>query len=79
MIIPEHQKESIDTIIDKDFIQLHSKNVKQYNPVLSKFVVMSKNQVYILKNIYLKVTEVTVYLTYFQMIMCLLKVEGRNL
>ena len=33
MIIPEHQKKVLILSGDKDFIQLHSKNVKQYNPV----------------------------------------------
>ena len=38
MIIPEHQKKVLILSGDKDFIQLHNKNVRQYNPVLSKFV-----------------------------------------
>ena len=38
MIIPEHQKKVLILSGDKDFIQLHNRNVKQYNPVLSKFV-----------------------------------------
>ena len=38
MIIPEHKKKILILSGDKDFIQLHGPNVKQYNPVLNKFV-----------------------------------------
>ena len=39
-------------LVDKDFIQLHNDRVKQYNPVLNKFVGQGETQVYILENIY---------------------------
>ena len=35
---PNHEKKVLILSGDKDFIQLHSPNVKQYNPVLNKFV-----------------------------------------
>ena len=35
---PEHKKKILILSGDKDFIQLHNKNVRQYNPVLNKFV-----------------------------------------
>ena len=35
---PNHKKKVLILSGDKDFIQLHSPNVKQYNPVLNKFV-----------------------------------------
>ena len=38
VIAPEHKKNVLILSGDKDFIQLHDKNVKQYNPVLNKFV-----------------------------------------
>ena len=38
IIAPEHKKNVLILSGDKDFIQLHDKNVKQYNPVLNKFV-----------------------------------------
>ena len=39
VLCKKYQSENIVIVsADKDFIQLHSKNVKQYNPVLSKFV-----------------------------------------
>ena len=38
MIIPEHKKKVLILSGDKDFIQLHGPNVRQYNPVLNKFV-----------------------------------------
>ena len=38
MIIPEHKKKILILSGDKDFIQLHGSNVRQYNPVLNKFV-----------------------------------------
>ena len=38
MIIPEHKKKILILSGDKDFIQLHGPNIRQYNPVLNKFV-----------------------------------------
>jgi len=38
VIAPEHKKNVLILSGDKDFIQLHDKNVKQYNPVLKIFV-----------------------------------------
>ena len=38
VIAPEHKKNVLILSGDKDFIQLHGPNVKQYNPVLNKFV-----------------------------------------
>ena len=35
---PNHAKKVLILSGDKDFIQLHNNNVRQYNPVLSKFV-----------------------------------------
>jgi len=35
---PNHKKKILILSGDKDFIQLHGPNVKQYNPVLNKFV-----------------------------------------
>ena len=35
---PNHEKKVLILSGDKDFIQLHGPNVKQYNPVLNKFV-----------------------------------------
>ena len=35
---PNHKKKVLILSGDKDFIQLHGPNVKQYNPVLNKFV-----------------------------------------
>ena len=35
---PNHAKKILILSGDKDFIQLHNENVRQYNPVLSKFV-----------------------------------------
>ena len=35
---PNHKKKKLILSVDKDFIQLHGPNVKQYNPVLNKFV-----------------------------------------
>ena len=43
MIIPEHQKKVLILSGDKDFIQLHGPNVRQYNPVLNKFVGKGEN------------------------------------
>jgi len=38
IVAPEHKKKVLILSGDKDFIQLHGPNVKQYNPVLNKFV-----------------------------------------
>ena len=38
MHMPEHKKKILILSGDKDFIQLHGPNVKQYNPVLNKYV-----------------------------------------
>ena len=38
LVAPEHKKKVLILSGDKDFIQLHGPNVKQYNPVLNKFV-----------------------------------------
>ena len=38
MIAPNHEKKVLILSGDKDFIQLHNEYVKQYNPVLNKFV-----------------------------------------
>ena len=38
IIAPEHKKNVLILSGDKDFIQLHDRYVKQYNPVLNKFV-----------------------------------------
>ena len=38
MIAPNHEKKVLILSGDKDFIQLHNENVRQYNPVLNKFV-----------------------------------------
>ena len=38
VIAPEHKKNVLILSGDKDFIQLHGPNIKQYNPVLNKFV-----------------------------------------
>ena len=38
VIEPEHKKNILILSGDKDFIQLHGPNIKQYNPVLNKFV-----------------------------------------
>ena len=43
VIAPEHKKKVLILSGDKDFIQLHDKNIRQYNPVLSKFVGKSEN------------------------------------
>jgi len=40
---PNHSKKVLILSGDKDFIQLHSPNVKQYNPVLNKFVGKGEN------------------------------------
>ena len=51
MIIFEHQKKILILSGDKDFIQLHSRNVKQYNPVLNKFVGKGEDVIYIKEHI----------------------------
>ena len=38
IIQPEHKRNVLILSGDKDFIQLHGPNIKQYNPVLNKFV-----------------------------------------
>ena len=38
IIAPNHEKKVLILSGDKDFIQLHNENVRQYNPVLNKFV-----------------------------------------
>ena len=43
VIAPEHKKKVLILSGDKDFIQLHDKNIRQYNPVLSKFVGKGEN------------------------------------
>ena len=43
VIGPNHSKKVLILSGDKDFIQLHSPNVKQYNPVLNKFVGKGEN------------------------------------
>ncbi len=43
MNMPEHKKKILILSGDKDFIQLHDKNIRQYNPVLSKFVGKGEN------------------------------------
>ena len=49
---PNHAKKVLILSGDKDFIQLHNNNVKQYNPVLSKFVGKGENpSIYIKEHI----------------------------
>ena len=43
IIGPNHSKNILILSGDKDFIQLHGPNVKQYNPVLNKFVGKGEN------------------------------------
>ena len=43
MIGPNHEKKVLILSGDKDFIQLHNELVKQYNPVLNKFVGSDEN------------------------------------
>ena len=43
IVAPEHKKNILILSGDKDFIQLHDKYVKQYNPVLNKFVGKGEN------------------------------------
>ena len=49
---PNHAKKVLILSGDKDFIQLHNNNVRQYNPVLSKFVGKGENpSIYIKEHI----------------------------
>ena len=49
---PNHTKKILILSGDKDFIQLHNDNVKQYNPVLNKFVGKDENpSIYIKEHI----------------------------
>jgi len=43
MVGPNHEKKVLILSGDKDFIQLHNEYVKQYNPVLNKFVGKDEN------------------------------------
>jgi 5'-3' exonuclease len=43
MVGPNHEKKVLILSGDKDFIQLHNEYVKQYNPVLNKFVGKGEN------------------------------------
>ena len=43
IIAPNHEKKVLILSGDKDFIQLHNEYVKQYNPVLNKFVGKGEN------------------------------------
>ena len=43
MVAPNHEKKVLILSGDKDFIQLHNEYVKQYNPVLNKFVGKGEN------------------------------------
>jgi len=50
---PNHAKKILILSGDKDFIQLHNENVRQYNPVLSKFVGKGENpSIYIKEHIF---------------------------
>ena len=51
---PNHEKKVLILSGDKDFIQLHSPNVKQYNPVLNKFVGKGEDPVIYIKEHILK-------------------------
>ena len=51
---PNHKKKVLILSGDKDFIQLHSPNVKQYNPVLNKFVGKGEDPVIYIKEHILK-------------------------
>ena len=53
LVAPEHKKKVLILSGDKDFIQLHGPNVKQYNPVLNKFVGKGENpSLYIKEHIF---------------------------
>ena len=43
IVAPNHKKNVLILSGDKDFIQLHGPNVRQYNPVLNKFVGKGEN------------------------------------
>ena len=43
IVAPNHKRNVLILSGDKDFIQLHSPNVRQYNPVLNKFVGKGEN------------------------------------
>ena len=43
VVSPAHEKKVLILSGDKDFIQLHKENVKQYNPVLNKYVGKGEN------------------------------------
>ena len=51
---PNHEKKVLILSGDKDFIQLHRPNVKQYNPVLNKFVGKGEDPVIYIKEHILK-------------------------
>ena len=51
---PNHEKKVLILSGDKDFIQLHGSNVKQYNPVLNKFVGKGEDPVIYIKEHILK-------------------------
>ena len=51
---PNHEKKVLILSGDKDFIQLHSPNDKQYNPVLNKFVGKGEDPVIYIKEHILK-------------------------
>ena len=51
---PNHEKKVLILSGDKDFIQLHGPNVKQYNPVLNKFVGKGEDPVIYIKEHILK-------------------------
>ena len=51
---PNHKKKVLILSGDKDFIQLHGPNVKQYNPVLNKFVGKGEDPVIYIKEHILK-------------------------
>ena len=51
---PNHKKKILILSGDKDFIQLHGPNVKQYNPVLNKFVGKGEDPVIYIKEHILK-------------------------
>ena len=49
---PAHEKKVLILSGDKDFIQLHKENIKQYNPVLNKYVGKGENPaVYLIEHI----------------------------
>ena len=64
---------------DKDFIQLHNKNVQQYNPVLNKFVGKDENPSIYIKEHILKGDRSDGIQMYCQMIMFSLKVDDKDL